>query len=159
MKSVPNFISYLHEFFQNFSHFLAICFELFSFRMIFKSEITDSRPHLSDAARRAGPARQPAVAAWLPRAARLARTLRPMSGQRAARPDSPALAPAPTAPRLARAVVAPTASPIVSPSQPKPLARRRRAAIPAPVSRPFLGRLPRAGTVPIKDRVGCALLQ
>jgi hypothetical protein len=97
--------------------------------MIFKSEITDSRPHLSDAARRA------------------------------ARPDSPALAPAPTAPRLARAVIAPTASLIVSPSRPKPLARRRRVAIPAPVSRPFLGRLPRAGTVPIKDRVGCALLQ
>jgi hypothetical protein len=29
MKSVPNLISYLHEFFWNFSHFLAIYFERF----------------------------------------------------------------------------------------------------------------------------------
>jgi hypothetical protein len=51
MKSVPNLISYLHEFFQNFSQSLAICFELFSFRVIFNSEIADSGPHLSGAAR------------------------------------------------------------------------------------------------------------
>jgi hypothetical protein len=31
MKSVPNLISYLHEFFRNFSQFLAIFFELFSY--------------------------------------------------------------------------------------------------------------------------------
>jgi hypothetical protein len=43
MKSVPNLISYLHEFVQHFSQFLAICFELFSFRVIFNSEITDER--------------------------------------------------------------------------------------------------------------------
>jgi hypothetical protein len=43
MKSVPNLISYLHEFFQNFSQSLAICFELFSFGVIFISEITDER--------------------------------------------------------------------------------------------------------------------
>jgi hypothetical protein len=43
MKSVPNLISYLHEFFQNFSQSLAICFELFSFEGIFNSEIADER--------------------------------------------------------------------------------------------------------------------
>jgi hypothetical protein len=43
MKSVSNLISYLHEFFQNFSQSLAICFELFSFGVIFNSEITDER--------------------------------------------------------------------------------------------------------------------
>jgi hypothetical protein len=41
MKSVSNLISYHHELFQNFSQFLAICFELFSFGVIFNSEITD----------------------------------------------------------------------------------------------------------------------
>jgi hypothetical protein len=43
MKSVPNLISYHHDFFQNFSQSLAICFELFSFRVIFNSEITNER--------------------------------------------------------------------------------------------------------------------
>jgi hypothetical protein len=43
MKSLPNLISYLHEFFQNFSQSLAICFKLFSFGVIFNSEITDER--------------------------------------------------------------------------------------------------------------------
>jgi hypothetical protein len=43
MKSVPNLISYHHEFFQNFSQFLAICFEIFSFGEIFNSEIADER--------------------------------------------------------------------------------------------------------------------
>jgi hypothetical protein len=43
MKSVPNLISYLHEVFQNFSQSLAICFELFSFGVIFNLEITDER--------------------------------------------------------------------------------------------------------------------
>jgi hypothetical protein len=41
MKSVPNLISYLHEFFWNFSQFLAIYFELFSSGGIFNSENTD----------------------------------------------------------------------------------------------------------------------
>jgi hypothetical protein len=71
MKSVPNLISYLHEFFQNFSQSLAICFELFSFGVIFNSEITDER---------APPVRR--------RAPRRHRGLKPLSGQRAARPDS-----------------------------------------------------------------------
>jgi hypothetical protein len=41
MKSVPNFISYLQEFFWNFSQFLAIYFELFSYGSKFNSENTD----------------------------------------------------------------------------------------------------------------------
>ena len=69
MKSVPNLISYLHEFFQNFSQSLAICFELFSFGEFVYSEIADSGPHLSAVARRAGLARQHATAAWPSRAA------------------------------------------------------------------------------------------
>jgi hypothetical protein len=40
-KSVPNLISDLYEFFQNFSQSLAICFELFSFGEIVYSEIAD----------------------------------------------------------------------------------------------------------------------
>jgi hypothetical protein len=40
MKSVSNLISYLYELLKNFSQFLAICFELFSFGVIFNSEIT-----------------------------------------------------------------------------------------------------------------------
>jgi hypothetical protein len=43
MKSVSNLISYLHEFFWNFSQFLAIYFELFSSGSKFNSEIADMR--------------------------------------------------------------------------------------------------------------------
>jgi hypothetical protein len=43
MKSVSNLISYLHEFFQNFSQSTAIYFELISFGVIFNLEITDKR--------------------------------------------------------------------------------------------------------------------
>jgi hypothetical protein len=38
MKSVPNWISYLHNFFCIFSQLLAICFELFSSGSVFNSE-------------------------------------------------------------------------------------------------------------------------
>jgi hypothetical protein len=38
MKSVPNLIFYLHEFFWNFSQLLAIYFELYSSGVIFNSE-------------------------------------------------------------------------------------------------------------------------
>jgi hypothetical protein len=38
MKSIPNLISYLHEFFWIFSQFLANYFELFSFGVIFNLE-------------------------------------------------------------------------------------------------------------------------
>jgi hypothetical protein len=39
MKSVPNLISYRHKFLCNFPQLLAICFELFLFRIVFNSEI------------------------------------------------------------------------------------------------------------------------
>jgi hypothetical protein len=42
-KSVPKLISYLQEFFQNFSQSPAIYFELISFGVNFNSEITDER--------------------------------------------------------------------------------------------------------------------
>jgi hypothetical protein len=38
MKSVPNFIFYIHEFSRNFSQHLATCFELFSSGSIFNSK-------------------------------------------------------------------------------------------------------------------------
>jgi hypothetical protein len=82
MKSVPNLISYLHDFFQNFSQSLAICFEQFSFGVIFNSKITDSGPHMEGPALRA-------------RASRA--RLKALSGQRATRPDSTPRA-RPTAP-------------------------------------------------------------
>jgi hypothetical protein len=100
MKSVPNSISYLHKVFQNFSQSLAICFELFSFVMIFNSEITDER---------APPVRR--------------RGLKPLSGQRAAHPDSSPHPRRPSPDGLAHAAVAPTV-PSRSPlAQPPHLAR------------------------------------
>jgi hypothetical protein len=85
MKSVPNLISYLHDFFSNFSQFLAIYFELFSYESKFNSEIADMRgPHVS----RRFPRRvrlSDAVAAWLPRHPR---ALRALSGPRASVPTA-----------------------------------------------------------------------
>jgi hypothetical protein len=67
MKSVPNLISYLHEFSWNFSQFLAICFELFSSRGNFYFEKSLTRgTHLSEAVSLAGPACQCAISRWLP---------------------------------------------------------------------------------------------
>jgi hypothetical protein len=43
VKSVPNLISYLHNFFWNFSQFLAIYFELFSSGGNFNTKIADMR--------------------------------------------------------------------------------------------------------------------
>jgi hypothetical protein len=147
MKSVPNLISYLHDFVQNFSQFLAICFELFSFREFVYSEIADSGPHLSGAACRDGPAWQRAVAAWPPcTAPRRRRGLKPLSGQRAMCPDSRLAHAArlPTAPCLARAAAALTASRAPLSSRPPPCRPHRRpdrAVVPtasptAPPSRP-----------------------
>jgi hypothetical protein len=73
MKSFPNLISYLHEFFWNFSQFLTIYFERFSSGVILIRKTLTSGFHLSDAAVRAGPAWQRAVAAWLPCATPLQR--------------------------------------------------------------------------------------
>jgi hypothetical protein len=42
-KSIPNLISYIHEFFQNFSQSPAIYFELISFGVNFNSQIADER--------------------------------------------------------------------------------------------------------------------
>jgi hypothetical protein len=94
MKSVPNLISYLHDFFSNFSQFLAIYFELFSYESKFNSEIADmSGPHVS----RRFPRRaclSDAVVVWLPcalAAPRHSRTLRALSGPRASVPTAPPL--------------------------------------------------------------------
>jgi hypothetical protein len=95
MKSVPNLISYLHEFFWNFYQSLAIYFELFSSRVNFNSEITDER---------APPVRRSAcaVAVWLPRAAPLTRLKAAIgTARRASR--QPHAACLPIAPRLPRA--------------------------------------------------------
>jgi hypothetical protein len=69
MKSVPNFISYLHDFFWNCSQFLAIYFELFLSGVFLIRKTLTSGSHQSDVAVRAGPAWQRTVAAWLPHAA------------------------------------------------------------------------------------------
>jgi hypothetical protein len=105
MKSVQNLISYLHEFFQNFSQSLAICFELLSFGEFVYSKIADSGPHLSCAACRAGPVRQRVVAASLPRAAHLARALR-RCRDTAPRVPTTRLAPARQCPAFRATVVA-----------------------------------------------------
>jgi hypothetical protein len=113
-KSVPNLISYLHEFFHNFSQFPAIYFELISLGVIFNSEITDK---LTPPVSRRAP---------LPRGRHAPRRhsgLKPLSGQRARASRQHCLAfvaPLPTAPpaldsaappdcRLARTAVVLTA--------------------------------------------------
>jgi hypothetical protein len=153
-KNVPNLISYLHEFFQNFSQSLAICFELFflSGKLFIQKSLT-SGPHLSDAARRDGPARQRTVATWPPHAAPTPRlkaavgTARRASRQpprpRRSPPDShlARVARLATAPRLAHAAAAPTASRAPPSSRPPPRRPRRcpdrfvdRAAVPTKAS-------------------------
>jgi hypothetical protein len=112
--------------------------------MIFNSEIADSGPHLPDAAHRVGPARQCVIAVWLPHTARLVRALRPLSGQRAAS----CAPPSPRPPhRLRRRPDRLTDHAAVLTEAARP-STPRRAAVPAPVSRPFLSRLPRAAAVP-----------
>jgi hypothetical protein len=104
MKSVQNLIFYLHKFFWNFSQFLAICFELFLFEVIFNSEITDERapPVRRRVPRRARTATRRCRVAATCRA--VARGLKPLSGQRATRPNSPAsrAPPSPRPPRTRR---------------------------------------------------------
>jgi hypothetical protein len=133
--------------------------------MIFNSEIADSGPHLSHGARHTGPARQRAVAAWLPCAAHLARTLRPLSGRtsRQPRPRAPTASPTAPSPGLPRArrrrpdcltdcAVALTAS--HAPPSSQPPRRPRRAAVRRPCAGepPFLGHLPCVGAVPPPTR-------
>jgi hypothetical protein len=108
--------------------------------VIFNSKIADERALARAAVRRC-------LVAAMSRA--VARSLKPLSGQHAARPDSPPRARPPDSAR-------PLASPLTPPSRPprseatspgpppRPPHRSpaavvpRRAAVPAPVSRPFL---------------------
>jgi hypothetical protein len=104
MKSVPNLISYLHDFFWNFYQFLTIYFELFSSRSKFNSKITDMRgpPVIRRFPRRARlSVRRRHVAA----APHRSRALRALSGPRAGVPTG----------RSSRAV----ASPHVRSSRPR----------------------------------------
>jgi hypothetical protein len=129
-KSVPNLISYLHEFVQNFSQSPAIWFELISFGVIFNSEITDKRV--------------PLVSRRAPHRARAAPTARvkALSGRRHVPTTllAPRSRPPPRAARhLARAAVVLTAA---SPGQRRlaraarlPTASRRRRLARPPVAR------------------------
>jgi predicted DNA-binding protein YlxM (UPF0122 family) len=92
LASVPNLISYLHEFFQNFSQSLAIYFELFSFEEIIYSEIADER---APPVRR--PMRQHAVAAWPPCTAPTPRLKAAVGTPRSCRSPSTAASPVPPA--------------------------------------------------------------
>jgi hypothetical protein len=136
-KSVPNLISYLHDFFQNFCQSLATCFELFSFREFVYSEIADSGPHLTvrrcrvNAMRRASQqhaSRPPDSAPHLP--CRRRRRQRP---PRPRRPPPDSVAPRPTAslaPLAFRQSASPTAlSPRPPPCRPNRLARRSPVAV------------------------------
>jgi hypothetical protein len=64
MKSVPNWIFYLHDFLWIFSQLLAIWFELFSFVSVFNSENRCRGVPPVSLSLCAGPARQQAVYAW-----------------------------------------------------------------------------------------------
>jgi hypothetical protein len=128
MKSVPNLIFYLHKFFGNFSQFLAICFELFSFVVNFNLKIADER---APPVRRRAPRRVHAAA----RRCRVAATRRavghgskPLSGQRAARPNSLAS----RARRHDRTLTQSEAAPTTVRA---PRRRRRRRSAPRQVSR------------------------
>jgi hypothetical protein len=82
MKSVPNLIFYLHEFFWNFSQFLAIYFELFSSGVNFNSE---NAPRHSNALKAlSGPRAGIPTAPFRPRRRRCPNCLAP---PRLARPD------------------------------------------------------------------------
>jgi hypothetical protein len=165
-KSVPNLISYLHNFFWNFSQFLAIYFELFSSGVIFNSENDDEwvPPDRRRAPRRAR------LAARRCRVAATCRAARAPASQQPSRPSPVVRAVAlphsrrPSA-RLAPHAAVPTVRVLTAAVQSRrrpdrrsaapaasPLARRRRAA---PRRRPhacepsrFLGRLPCAGGAP-----------
>jgi hypothetical protein len=132
IKSVPNLIFYLHIFFCNFSQFLAICFELFSFGVNFNSEITDERT--------------PPVRRRTPRVPThcLASHAPPPSRQypHAARPTASPVAPASRPSRLPDSVRPDRRGP--KPRRPDCLTARPsplcRAVVPALVSRSSLGR-------------------
>jgi hypothetical protein len=86
-KSVSNLISYLHEFFQNFSPSLAICFELFSFGKLFIQKSLTAGPTCHTPRAVPGPHGSTPLLRGR-HVLRRCRGLKPLSGQRAARPDS-----------------------------------------------------------------------
>jgi hypothetical protein len=139
-KSVPSLISNIHEFLQNFYQSLAICFELFSFGEFVYSKIADSGPHLSAAARRAGPARQLAAAAPDSRLLTRARPTVASPAPPASRPPRARRRCARQPPRSRRhpdrrGPKPPTPGP--SPSRAARPSPSRRAAVSTPVSRRF----------------------
>jgi hypothetical protein len=105
MKSVPNLIFYLHEFFWIFSQFLAIYFELFSSGVIFNSKIADewAPPVRRRAPRRARVAMRRCHVAATRRAARACLKAAVGTARRASRQSRPRARP----PR-ARAAASPT---------------------------------------------------
>jgi hypothetical protein len=87
MKSVPNLISYRHEFFWIFSQFIDIYFELFSFGGIFNSENADELVPTAPRRRRcpnylASPRPDHAIAAVQSRAAAVSESRRCLAVRR-----------------------------------------------------------------------------
>jgi hypothetical protein len=128
MKSVPNLISYLHEFYWNFSQFIAIRFELLSsgVNFYFRKSLTRGT-HLSASLspRRArSSACRLRVAATRPRPCRAIKVL-PTAWSEPPHPDSAVR-------RRCRAADATLASPLACPSRP------RRLPWPKPTT-PLLG--------------------
>jgi hypothetical protein len=133
MKSVPNLISYLQDFFWNFSQFLAIYFERFSSGVILIQKTLTSGSHLSDAVVRAGPAWQHAIATWLPRTAPHP-CIKCSIGTTRRHPDSTApFRPAPFRPRCRRCPNSLT-SPRPVPTAPSPLSEATPPPCPNPVA-------------------------
>jgi hypothetical protein len=134
-KSVPNLISYLHEFLQNFSKSPTICFDQISFGYFINSEIADKRAPLVS---RRAPRRPARLKRCRDGAASRQRRLVPTAraDRSHSRPRRPPRA-APTAPdrRLAPCAAAPTASP--SPLSERAVAAvRARPVYPAPSPSP-----------------------
>jgi hypothetical protein len=128
IKSIPNLISYLHEFFWNFSQFLAIYFELFSSGGIFNSENADE---WVPPVRRRCPRRALFFSAPLPRgchASCRSRTLNALSGPRVGVPTG-----CPN--RLTSPRPVPTAPPPLSEAMPLSVSEARRCSAVSAVAR------------------------
>jgi hypothetical protein len=153
MKSVPNLISYLHEFFQNFSQSLTIYFELFSSGVNFNSEITDERapPVRRRAPRWAHEAVRHCSVAATRRTSRQPRpdsAVVPLAASRPPRARHRRLAPRACLPTECRAA-APTATPFSRPPRSEATdVVRRHAACRSPID-VTLRRRPRASEPPI----------
>jgi hypothetical protein len=148
-KSVPNLISYLHEFFQNFYQSLAIRFELFSFEEFVYSKIADSGPTCQTP--RAAPGPRGSVPLLCGHhAPRRRHGLKPLSGQRIARPESCVASPAP------RPTAASRRSPLTVASPAPPASRPPRACLRRPdrhgLKPPTPGPTPSRATRPSSSR-------